>query len=67
MGAILEILDPLIRARYPDAAVRITDLQRLAEAAAAQPSLHDALAELTLDPRPPRPTWPGRPAWTRTT
>src|SRR5271166_3343202 len=48
--AILVILDPLIRARYPDAAVRITDLQRLAEAAAAQPSLHDALAELTLDP-----------------
>ena len=44
------ILDPLIRARYPDAAVRITDLQRLADAAAAQPSLHDALAELTLDP-----------------
>ncbi len=48
--AILEVLDPLIRARYPDAAVRITDLQRLADAAAAQSSLHDALAELTLDP-----------------
>ena len=50
VGAILGILDPLIRARYPDAAVRITDLQRLADAAAAQPSLHDALAELTLNP-----------------
>ena len=50
MGALLVILDPLIRARYPDAAVRITDLQRLADAAAAQSSLHDALAELTLDP-----------------
>jgi DNA helicase-2/ATP-dependent DNA helicase PcrA len=49
-AAILVILDPLIRARYPDAAVRIADLQRLADAAAAQPSLHDALAELTLDP-----------------
>jgi DNA helicase-2/ATP-dependent DNA helicase PcrA len=49
-AAILVILDPLIRARYPDATVRITDLQRLADAAAAQPSLHDALAELTLDP-----------------
>ena len=48
--AILVILDPLIRARYPDAAARLTDLQRLADAAAAQPSLHDALAELTLDP-----------------
>ena len=49
-AAILAILDPLIRARYPDAAVRITDLQRLADAAASQASLHDALAELTLDP-----------------
>jgi DNA helicase-2/ATP-dependent DNA helicase PcrA len=49
-GAILAILDPLIRARYPDAPARITDLQRLADAAATQPSLHDALAELTLDP-----------------
>ncbi len=49
-AAILVILDPLIRARYPDAAVRLTDLQRLADTAAAQPSLHDALAELTLDP-----------------
>jgi DNA helicase-2/ATP-dependent DNA helicase PcrA len=48
--AMLVILDPLIRARYPDAAARITDLQRLADAAATQPSLHDAIAELTLDP-----------------
>ncbi len=48
--ALLAILDPLIRARYPDATVRITDLERLADAAAAQSSLHDALAELTLDP-----------------
>jgi DNA helicase-2/ATP-dependent DNA helicase PcrA len=49
-AAVLALLDPLIRTRYPDAAVRLTDLQRLADAAAAQPSLHDALAELTLDP-----------------
>ena len=49
-AAILVILDPLIRARYPDAAVRISDLQRLADAAAAQPSLSDVVAELTLDP-----------------
>src|SRR5580704_5637901 len=49
-AAVLALLDPLIRARYADAAVRIADLQRLADAAAAQPSLHDALAELTLDP-----------------
>ena len=48
--AVLALLDPLIRARYPDATARISDLQRLAEAAAAQPSLHEVLAELTLDP-----------------
>jgi ATP-dependent DNA helicase UvrD/PcrA len=47
---ILLLLDPLIRARYPDAAPRLADLRRLADAAAAQPSLPDALAELTLDP-----------------
>jgi DNA helicase II / ATP-dependent DNA helicase PcrA len=50
LEAVLAILDPLIRARYPDAASRIADLQRVADAAAAHPSLHDALAELTLDP-----------------
>jgi DNA helicase II / ATP-dependent DNA helicase PcrA len=48
--AVLALLDPLIRGRYPDATARISDLQRLADAAAAQPSLHDVLAELTLDP-----------------
>ena len=48
--AVLALLDPLIRVRYPDAAPRLADLRRLADAAAAQPSLHDALAELTLDP-----------------
>jgi DNA helicase-2/ATP-dependent DNA helicase PcrA len=49
-AAVLAVLDPLIRARYPDAAPRLADLQRLADAAAAAPSLHDALAELTMDP-----------------
>jgi len=49
-GAILAaLLDP-VRARYPDAAVRIGDLERLADAAAARPSLHEALVELALDP-----------------
>jgi DNA helicase-2/ATP-dependent DNA helicase PcrA len=48
--AVVTILDPLIRARYPDAEARLADLRRVADAAAAQPSLHDALAELTLDP-----------------
>jgi DNA helicase-2/ATP-dependent DNA helicase PcrA len=47
---ILLLLDPLIRGRYPDSAPRLADLRRLADAAAAQPSLPDALAELTLDP-----------------
>ena len=41
----MTILDPLIRARYRDAVARLADLRRLADAAAAQPSLHDALAE----------------------
>jgi DNA helicase-2/ATP-dependent DNA helicase PcrA len=48
--AVLTILDPLVRARYPDATARLADLRRLADAAAAQPTLQDALAELTLDP-----------------
>jgi DNA helicase-2/ATP-dependent DNA helicase PcrA len=48
--AIVRALEPLIRVRYPDAAARLTDLQRLADAAATQPSLYDTLAELTLDP-----------------
>ncbi len=48
--AVVRILDPLVRARYPDATARLADLRRLADAAAGQPSLHDALAELTLDP-----------------
>ena len=48
--SLLALLDPLIRGRYPDAAPRLADLRRLADAAAAQPSLQDALAELALDP-----------------
>ena len=39
-----------LQARYPDAAVRIADLQRLADAAASRPSLHEALVDLALDP-----------------
>jgi ATP-dependent DNA helicase UvrD/PcrA len=48
--AVVTMLEPLIRARYPDATARLADLRRLADAAAGQPSLQDALAELTLDP-----------------
>jgi len=49
-GAILAALRDPLRARYPDAVIRIADLERLADAAASRPSLHDALVELALDP-----------------
>src|SRR5262249_58725674 len=60
---ILAALRDPLRARYPDADIRIADLERLADAAASRPSLHDALVELALHPpvaasdlaRPPRP------------
>jgi DNA helicase-2/ATP-dependent DNA helicase PcrA len=48
-AVLAALLDPL-RARYTDAAVRIADLERLADAAASRPSLHEALVELALDP-----------------
>ncbi len=48
--AILAALDAPLRGRYPDAGVRLKDLERLADAAATRPSLHDALVELALDP-----------------
>ena len=48
--AVLAAVDGPVRARYPDAAARIADLQRLTDAAASRPSLHDALVELALDP-----------------
>ena len=50
MAAILAALQDPLRARYPDADIRIADLERLADAAASRPSLHDALVELALDP-----------------
>ncbi|HUZ53454.1 MAG TPA: ATP-dependent helicase [Streptosporangiaceae bacterium] len=48
--AVLAAVDGPVRSRYPDAAARIADLQRLTDAAASRPSLHDALVELALDP-----------------
>ncbi|MGN6682315.1 MAG: ATP-dependent helicase [Streptosporangiaceae bacterium] len=48
--AVLAALDRPLKARYQDAAARIADLQRLTDAAASRPSLHDALVELALDP-----------------
>jgi DNA helicase-2/ATP-dependent DNA helicase PcrA len=49
-ASILAALEGPLRARYPDAGIRLADLQRLADAAASRPSLHDALVELALDP-----------------
>ena len=48
--AILAALHDPLAARYADAAVRLADLERLADAAADSPSLHDALVQLALDP-----------------
>jgi DNA helicase-2/ATP-dependent DNA helicase PcrA len=49
-NAVLAALAKPLRACYPDADIRIADLERLADAAASRPSLHDALVELALDP-----------------
>ena len=49
-GAILHALRDPVSARYADASARLADLERLADAAAARPSLHEALVELALDP-----------------
>jgi DNA helicase-2/ATP-dependent DNA helicase PcrA len=47
---ILAALHAPLTARYPDSGHRIGDLERLADAAASRPSLHDALVEIALDP-----------------
>jgi DNA helicase II / ATP-dependent DNA helicase PcrA len=49
VAILTALVDPL-RARYPDAGARLADLERLADAAASRPSLHEALVELALDP-----------------
>ena len=59
--AILAALRDPLRARYADADVRIADLERLADAAASRPSLHDALVELALDPPGSASDLAGRP------
>jgi DNA helicase-2/ATP-dependent DNA helicase PcrA len=46
----LALLRPLLTARYPDAVVRIADLDRLVAAAESAPDLGAFVAELTLDP-----------------
>ena len=49
-AAVLAALIDTVRAPYPAPAGRLADLERLADAAASRPSLHDALVELALDP-----------------
>ena len=46
----LKFLRPLLTARYPDAMVRLADLDRLVSAAGSAPDLGAFVAELTLDP-----------------
>jgi DNA helicase II / ATP-dependent DNA helicase PcrA len=45
-----DALAPLIRARYPDGAIRLADLEQLVEAARAAPELCQFAGELALDP-----------------
>jgi DNA helicase-2/ATP-dependent DNA helicase PcrA len=60
-AAILAALVVPLRVRYPDAAARLADLERLADAAASRPSLHEALVELALDPPASASDLAGRP------
>jgi len=60
-AAILAALYDPLTARYADAAVRRADLERLADAAAGSPSLHDALVQLALDPPVSASDLAGRP------
>jgi DNA helicase II / ATP-dependent DNA helicase PcrA len=48
--AVLDILRPLVRARYADAPARLEDLERLVGGASAVDDLAAWLADLTLDP-----------------
>ena len=48
--AVLRTLRPLLVERYPDATVRLGDLERLVSAAAGLPDLAALLVEVTLDP-----------------
>jgi DNA helicase-2/ATP-dependent DNA helicase PcrA len=59
--AILAALHDPLAARYADAAARFADLERLADAAADSPSLHDALVQLALDPPVSASDLAGRP------
>jgi DNA helicase II / ATP-dependent DNA helicase PcrA len=60
-ASVLAALRGPLAVRYPDAGVRFADLERLADAAAASPSLHDALVQLALDPPVSASDLAGRP------
>ena len=60
-ASVLAALHDPLAARYADAAVRFADLERLADAAADSPSLHDALVQLALDPPVSGSDLAGRP------
>jgi DNA helicase-2/ATP-dependent DNA helicase PcrA len=47
---VLDLMRPLLTARYPDHPARLGDLDRLVGAAAGSPTLADYVANLTLDP-----------------
>jgi DNA helicase-2/ATP-dependent DNA helicase PcrA len=60
-ATILAALHDPLSVRYADAAARLADLQRLADAAASRPSLHEALVDLALDPPASGSDLAGRP------
>jgi DNA helicase-2/ATP-dependent DNA helicase PcrA len=50
VAACSALIEPLVRNRYPDAAARLADLQRLAAAAGTSTDLASFVAQITLDP-----------------
>ncbi len=55
------VLAPLIRLRYPDAAIRLLDLEQLVGAAAGAGDLRHFVSELVLDPPSSSADWAGPP------
>jgi DNA helicase-2/ATP-dependent DNA helicase PcrA len=49
-AAVLELVRPLLVARYADHAARIADVERLVSAASTSPTLAEYVVDLTLDP-----------------
>ncbi len=59
--ALCAAIEPLIRLRYHDGAIRVGDLEELAAAARAAPELRRFVAELTIDPPSSSAALAGRP------